>query len=189
MPLDNTPLVRDMFDKGKLQSEYPRILKITVRDTQAGGVVANTLVIAAGAVRFGIDGDSLLEDGFNEGSEEAEVDEGERRTMLLAARLEVPFSLQQVASATLAGATGFAGLGNAALTTSEDNAGAAVDNAEADLIVPNFFGTDHDRDLWLRSDVVAELSDVGHGSGHKNQINRLGFQTWAAMAITDSGKK
>src|SRR5262245_37033142 len=107
MSLDHEPLVRDMFDKAKAQSQYPRVLKITVRDTQSGGVAANTLLIAAGAVRFGIDGDSKLEDGFNEGSEEAEVDEGDRRTMLLAARLEVPFSQQQVANAALAGATGF----------------------------------------------------------------------------------
>src|SRR5262245_42512969 len=189
MPLDTEPLVRDMFDKAKEQSEYPRVMRVTVRDTQGGGVAANTLLIAAGAVRFGIDGDSQLEDKFNEGSEEAEVDEGERRTMLLAARLEVPFSQQQVTNAALAGATGFAGLGNIALTTSEDNAGAAVDNAAADFMTPNVHGTDLGRDLWLRSDVVAEPSEVGHQPGDKNQINRLGFQSWAAMAITDSRKK
>lgn len=193
MALDRRPLVLDIDDKAKKQSEFARVLRIRVDDTHGPGGYANTLLITAGMARFGFDGDNApLEDRRNQNSEDLEVDEGEPRTLLLALRLERSLSNAQVAAATLAESAGFAAIANVGLTTgsptfSSNSFGAAVDNAKAELTAPVVDGVQLDRDLWLKSDVIAESSVSGLDTGDaRNQLNRAGFQAWAALQIDET---
>ena len=155
MALDRQPLVLDIDDKAKKQAEFPRVLRISVGDTQGAGGTANTLLIAAGFARFGWDGDNApLEDRRNANSEELEVDEGVPRTMLLSLRLEKTLNNAEIASATLASSASFAAMANVALTTesptfSSNSFGAAVDNALSEIVAPTVDGVQLDRDLRL----------------------------------------
>jgi hypothetical protein len=165
---DKTPLVRDVDDARRIQVALPRTLQITVGNVRQvfppGDGTGNQLLIMTGAVRFGQDG-QRGEEGANENSEYAEVDDGDRRTAFL--RLHGP----HLNSDQFVGSAAFSALGNIYLQTT-GAFGTAVDAAATRFTAPVEDGNTLAQDIWLFADVFAEIS---------NQINRMGYQTFTLL--------
>jgi flagellin-like hook-associated protein FlgL len=165
------PLLRDVDEATQLQVSHPysRMLEIDVSDSRqiSPGVevdsgAANKLLIFAGTIRFGQDaasGGDEIEDPANEINEETEVDDGERRTVQL--ELKDPNRPRDI----LTGSAAIASPGNIYLSGNHSG----ID------VLPDAFGVNTanaavkevDGDLWLFSDVVAELG---------SQMNRMAYQ-------------
>jgi hypothetical protein len=173
MAFDRRPLIRDIDEATEKQVAAGRKLEIIVSDArqvfpivQGNTQTANLLLIAAGAVRFGQDGDNRLEDNTNESSEESEVDEDNPRTLELSLK-----ALENHGKDQFIGSASFAALGNAGFTM-DDFTLVAVDNADVQMTVPAGLTR---RDLWFFSDVVARPDPQSEGD--RSQLNRLGFQS------------
>ena len=132
-----------------------------------GAQPANRLLIFAGAIEFAVDGDSS-EDSINaEVNEEAEVDEGELRTIRL--RLRDPESENH----SVEGSASMAAPGNVFL---------AGNHGDIVNVLPEAFGVNVsnaltqtvEKDLRLLSDVVAELG---------SQMNRMPYQVNVLVAV------
>jgi hypothetical protein len=154
------------------QVALPRILEITTTEAHqifppgAGGP-ANRLLIFAGSIEFGRDNEPDQEDSINqEVNEEAEVDEGERRTIHL--RLRDP----DTAIDRVEGSASFAAPGNVFLAGNHGGVDVLPDVFGAN--VANALATIVDNDLWLLSDVVAELGC---------QMNRMPYQANALVQV------
>jgi hypothetical protein len=174
MAFDRRPLIRDIDEATEQQVAAGKKLEIVVSDArqmfpvvEGNNQSANLLLIAAGTVRFGQDGDNPLEDDTNEGSEQSEVDDDEPRTVELCLK-----SLENHGKDQFVGSGSLAALGNAGFTM-DDFFLVAVDNADVQMTVPAGLTR---WDLWFFSDVVAKPASPSEGD-HKSQLNRLGFQS------------
>ena len=159
-----TPLVRET-DGVVEQVAFPRALEITVLEAHSifpleeRAPTANRLLFFAGSIEFGVDGD-VGEDSINkEVNEEAEVDEGEQRTVRLRLLSSEAGPRTVLGSASVA-APGYVYLaGNhGGIDVLPDVFGVNVANALTQQI---------GGDVWLLSDVVAELG---------SQMNRMSYQ-------------
>ena len=186
MAFDHPTIVRDV-DSFSLQSANARTLEIAVSDATvigAGSGSGKTLLIGAGATRFGQDRDNdSLEDHRNEDSQDSELDGvASHRTVVLNLRLRYASNGQDLINGgRLVGATSLSALGNVGLTTLTDSAGnanfgVAADTAKTELVEPQLTKGNSSKDLWFFTDASAELSgDEG------SQINRLAYQSWALL--------
>jgi hypothetical protein len=165
-------LDRDVDAKPE-QVALPRTLEITVTEAHqifppGAGAPANRLLIFAGSIEFGRDSEPDQEDSINqEVNEEAEVDEGERRTIRL--RLRDP----DTATDRVEGSASIAAPGNVFLAGNH----AGVPGVLPDVFganVANALATIVDNDLLLLSDVVAELGC---------QMNRMPYQANALVQV------
>jgi hypothetical protein len=193
-------LVRDIANvNGFNVAEVPRKLEITIGGgRQVFGApsfvgTANQLVITAGTIRFGQDGDNRLEDGGNEFSDEIEVDKDKDsikpgpddpafRTVEL--NLDHLVGHPEHGDDELRGSACFAALGNGGLCM-DDRFIVAVDNADAQMTAPKIKtidgqNVDLPRDLWFLSDVTAQGGDSPILPGPRvdhSILNRLAYQS------------
>lgn len=168
------PLVRDTGDARHINVARPAALTITVHDAQqlvpTVTMGANTVLLFAGVIRFGQDGDSPGEDLSNEANEYAETaGDDTPRTVFL--RLHGP----AMDDAQFLGSAAFGAFGNVGLTTN-DSFGAAVDNTEVQFMQPVEDGNELDRDLWFLSDINTERATAG-ASEESSIINRLAYHS------------
>jgi hypothetical protein len=169
-------LVRDVDDAQRVQVANPKTLEIVVSDARqifpqsAGNLEgANRLLIFAGTIRFGRDPDTgtdEIEDPMNEINEETEVDEGEQRTVQL--KLRDPNAPLD----RLTGSTSIASLGNIYLAGHHGGIDVLTDLFGVN--VANALAQNVKDDIWLFSDVVAELG---------SQMNRLAYQVNALVHV------
>jgi len=194
MAFDSLPLVRFIDDSrnGVNKDDVSpgsRELEITVSDARQifprvqGSPAANLLLLAAGTIRFGQDGDNPLEDDTNELNEDSEVDfkpdfpDPKSRTMQLFLAYLVSHPNDEVLvqaedGNTIVRSASFAALGNSGLTTDDDDWRVATENASLGVMTATRV------DLCLRSDVSAHGADIDVGGGVEalSQLNRSGFQ-------------
>jgi hypothetical protein len=173
-------LYRDVDDPQKIQVATPRTLEIVVNDAREvfphvadNSVLANRLLIFAGTIRFGQDRDEDIdEDRSNEFSEETEVDEGELRTVQL--KLRDPNAQDD----HLTGSASVASLGNIYLAG--HHGGIDVLTDVFGVNVANALAQNVADDIWLFSDVVAELG---------SQMNRMAYQVNALVKVKPQQEK
>jgi len=189
MPFDSPVIIREIDSSSTLETALSATLAITVSDATRigpGNISGQLVVVNAGTIRFGQDGDNdLLEDHSNENSQGTEIDAvAKRRTVLLNLRLlqYVNDGRNLVNSGSFVGASSLAGLGNVGLTSGTDflgktNFGVAVDLSKTELTEPDAGNLTPEKNLWLSLDAFAEDDHNDEGS----QVNRLGYQSWAIV--------
>jgi hypothetical protein len=200
MAFDSLQLVRFIDDgkNGVNQNDVSlvsRQLEITVSDAQQifpkvqGNPAANLLLLAAGTIRFGQDGDNPLEDDTNEFNEDAEVDfrsdnpfEPKSRTVWLMLvditnHPEDEF-LVKAEEGKIVRSASLAALANGGLTTDDDGWRVAMENASVRIMSATRPDGSLVTDLSLLSDVSARGEDVDFGQRltPRGQLNRSGFQ-------------
>jgi hypothetical protein len=169
------PLTRDVDSPLGNQVASPRTLEIVVTGGRQlypplpdAAESPNRLLIFAGTIQFDQDGDPG-EDPTNPTGEEGEVDEGQPRTVEL--KLRDP----ENADDRLAASASVASLGNIYLQG--DHGGVDVLNDIFGANVSNALAQEQRGDLYLFSDVVAELG---------SQMNRMPYQVFALVEAAKS---